>query len=158
MSILEALKSGVTVHSAEAMEALGRGIVREIFPNGGTIALQGDLGAGKTTLVRGMAAALGIDNVTSPSFNYYFLYPPPRKATADFVSLRPNLQLLHLDAYRLNSPGDYPSLMIDEFLTKETLFVIEWPEKLGRFLPKEAMRLELKIIGKGVHRVGARVG
>ena len=138
--MLEALKSGITTHSTAAMEAVGRGIGRGIFTSGGTVALQGEMGSGKTTLVRGITAALGIGNVTSPSFNYYFLY-------------KGKIPILHLDAYRLNSPSDYPSLMIDELLTRETLFVIEWPEKLGEFLPKDALRLELRIVGEGVHRV-----
>lgn len=140
MILLDALKSGLTVHSPEAMEAVGRGVVRELFPIGGVLALYGDLGAGKTTLVRGMAQALGIENVTSPSFNYYFLY-------------KGKVPLLHLDAYRLNSPADYPSLMIDELFTPETLFVIEWPEKLGQFLPKTAIGLGLSVASEGVHEI-----
>lgn len=141
MSLMLALKKGMLAHSAAAMEALGRGIARERLAQGGTLALRGDLGAGKTTLVRGIAQAVGVENITSPSFNYYFLY----KASP--------LPLLHLDAYRLASPADYPSLMIDEQLTPNTLFVIEWPEKLGDFLPKNAVTLELRIVGEGVHQV-----
>lgn len=138
MSMLAALTSGVRLHSSQAMEGLGRALVAEKFSRGGVLGLVGDLGAGKTTLVRGMAAALGIDNITSPSFNYYLLY-------------KGKIPLLHLDAYRLNSPEEYPSLMIDELLTPETLFVIEWPEKMGGFLPQSAMLLEIKIVGEGVH-------
>jgi len=123
------------------MEALGRGIVAEKFAQGGTLALRGDLGVGKTTLVRGMADALGVKSITSPSFNYYFIYNTGKTP------------LLHLDAYRLAMPADYTSLMIDEQLTPSTLFVIEWPEKLGDFLPKDAVTLELKIVGEGIHEV-----
>lgn len=140
MSMREALKTGVQAHSPAAMEALGRAVARS-FASGGTVALRGDLGAGKTTFVRGMAQAVGVQNITSPSFNYYFIYKNAAQP------------LLHLDAYRLNSPADYPSLMIDELLTAQTLFVVEWPERLGEFLPNNAATLELKILHPGTHEV-----
>ena len=122
------------------MENLGVRLVRKFFPHGGALGLRGDLGTGKTTLVRGVARAQGFSDITSPSFNYYFLY-------------KGKTPLLHLDAYRLNTPADYPSLMIDELLTPKTLFVIEWPERLGEFLPKDALLLDLSIIAEGVHLV-----
>ena len=139
MGILEELKKGIVVDSPEKMERMGRRLARE-FHKGGIIGLKGDLGAGKTTLVRGMARELGIPEITSPSFNYYFLH-------------KGKIPLLHLDAYRLNSPAEYPSLMIDELLTPKNLFVIEWPEKLGSYLPKDTLLLELKIISPGIHNI-----
>lgn len=138
----DALKRGVEVHSAAAMEAIGRGLARSPqLSQGGTLALVGDLGSGKTTLVRGIAQALGIDSITSPSFNYYFLYRQGRQP------------LLHLDAYRLARPQDFPSLMIDELLTPQTLFVVEWPDKLGQYLPAGAHTLSLSIAAPGVHQL-----
>lgn len=122
------------------MERVGEIVARELFPCGGTLGLRGDLGAGKTTLVRGLARHLGFSDITSPSFNYYFLY-------------KGRIPLLHLDAYRLNGPADYPSLMIDELLTPQTLFVIEWPERLGERLPQNALTLELTILKEGLHQV-----
>lgn len=124
------------------MENLGFELVRGPFKSGGVIGLQGDLGAGKTTLVRGMARGLGISDITSPSFNYYFLY-------------KGSIPLLHLDAYRLNTPADYASLMIEELLTPKTLFAIEWPEKLGPHLPPNIFVLGLEMISENARRVKA---
>lgn len=138
MSILAALQKGVKTTSAEGTTAVGRGLAREMAA-GGVVALYGDLGAGKTTFVRGIAEALGYHDITSPSFNYYFLYQAQGRRT-----------LVHLDAYRLKSPSDYPSLMVDELLTKEALFVVEWPEKLGDYLPASAYRIYLE--GRGDER------
>lgn len=143
MSVLEALKAGLKTSSAAGTQAVGIALAREVFARGGTLALYGDLGAGKTTLVRGIAEGLGFSDITSPSFNYYFLYQGPKP-------------MLHLDAYRLNAPQDYPSLMIDELLVPHTTFVVEWPEKLGEYLPKDAIKLELTIVGEGEHLIKLR--
>lgn len=131
MSLLAALKAGVKVHGAPAMEALGRGIAREIFPNGGVLALQGELGAGKTTLTRGIAQALGIENITSPTFNYYLAYNGGK------------LPLMHVDAYRMKSAQEYESLMLEEMMQENTLMVVEWPQNVEKMLPKEALWLQL---------------
>jgi len=85
-------------------------------------------------------SALGISEITSPSFNYYFLY-------------KGKIPLLHLDAYRLNDPSGYPSLMIDELLTPQMLFIIEWPERVGAYLPKNTAMMEFSIVKEGLHLV-----
>ncbi len=135
MSILAALRTGVTTFSEVGTEAVGRALGREMG-GGQTLALYGDLGVGKTTLVRGIAEALGYKDITSPSFNYYFLYQAPSRRS-----------LLHLDAYRLAREQDYPSLMLEELLTPDSLFVVEWPERLGEYLPADALKLEIKSSG-----------
>jgi tRNA threonylcarbamoyladenosine biosynthesis protein TsaE len=135
MSVLKALEAGVKTFSNEGTVAVGRALAREL-PSGGTLALYGDLGAGKTTLVRGLAEAMGYHDITSPSFNYYFLYQAQGRRT-----------LLHLDAYRLRSPEEYPSLMIGELLDPQAILVVEWPEKLGKFLPQGAFRLQIEGVG-----------
>ena len=140
MSWAEALKHGLVAHGAPAMEAIGRGVGEGMLPQGGVVALYGSLGVGKTTLARGLAQQRGVAHINSPSFNYYFFYPGARP-------------LLHLDAYRLERAEDFPSLMIDELLTPGTLWVVEWPEKLGDYLPASALRLELSILSPGVHGV-----
>ena len=126
------LKAGVCVHSAHAMQALGRGVVRELFGrSGGVLALQGDLGAGKTTLVRGIAEALGAGEITSPSFNYYLMYKEGKRP------------LIHVDAYRLKGPADWDGLMLNELLTPQTLLVVEWPERVREALPEGTRWLQL---------------
>jgi len=102
----------------------------EVIPPNTVLALHGDLGAGKTTFVRGLARAWGVRGpVISPTFNYFLLYRGAR-------------QLAHLDAYRLARPADADSLLIEEFLEPPWCLAIEWPENMGDRLPAGAWHLD----------------
>ena len=97
-------------------ERLGRAIVRQT-----SIALTGDLGCGKTTLVQGLARGLGVDPsyyITSPTFNILNQYP-----ARDF-------QLCHLDLYRLGSTAELAYIGFDDLLETDSLIVVEWPDLL----------------------------
>lgn len=121
MDILQQLESGVTTHSPEETEALGAQLAK-VLPENCAVALNGNLGAGKTTLVRGMARGLGIEKaVTSPTYTIYTTYQGER-------------QLLHMDAYRLGDAHDLDSLSIEEFLEPPFLIAVEWPEHIAEFL------------------------
>jgi len=101
-----------------------------IVPPDTVLALHGDLGAGKTTFVRGLARAWGVAGpVVSPTFNYLLLYNGAR-------------QLAHLDAYRLTRPGDADTLLIEEFLQSPWCLAVEWPENLGNRLPAAAWQID----------------
>lgn len=131
-SLLEQLQSGITTHSAEATEQLARDFAA-IVPEDTVLAFHGDLGAGKTTFIRGMARGWGIDEpVTSPTFNLYTLYEGKR-------------QLIHLDAYRLESGADLDALMIDDFIKPPWCLAVEWPERIADSLPEDAWHLYLGI-------------
>jgi tRNA threonylcarbamoyladenosine biosynthesis protein TsaE len=99
------------------------------------ICLLGDLGAGKTTLVKGIASELGVsrDEVVSPTFVLIREY--------DDLAL----PLYHFDLYRLNDPSDILGLGYDEYFYGQGVSVIEWADKLGYLLPKEYLRIELYI-------------
>lgn len=92
--------------------------------HGGVILLQGDLGAGKTSFVQGMAQGLGIkQRVSSPTFIILAIYPIPHHAQLH--------QLAHLDLYRLGKPADIATLDLKTLLVDPaTVLVVEWPEKL----------------------------
>jgi tRNA threonylcarbamoyladenosine biosynthesis protein TsaE len=121
MDILIQLESGVTTHSPEETEELGSQLATAL-PENCAVALTGNLGTGKTTLVRGMARGLGIGKaVTSPTYNIYTIYEGER-------------QLLHMDAYRLGDSHDLDSLSIEEFLKPPFLIAVEWPEHIAGFL------------------------
>lgn len=101
------------------------------LPDGSVVALLGDLGAGKTTLVRGVAEALHIKEVVqSPTFNIMKIY------------LKGDRPLIHIDAYRL---ADFNSdIGLDEYIGYETgLTMIEWPMFIEKLLPKETIYVEL---------------
>ena len=106
----------------------------ERLPNGGVIALQGELGAGKTTFVQGLARALGITRpVTSPTFTLVGEYPGGR------------LPLIHMDLYRLRSPDDLLVIGFPEYLERNALVAIEWPDRAGDLLPPETIRVTITL-------------
>jgi tRNA threonylcarbamoyladenosine biosynthesis protein TsaE len=95
---------------------------------GDVVCLQGSLGAGKTTLVQGLAQGWGsLDPVSSPTFVLVNIY---RRPDAE--------QLFHLDAYRLESALEAAELDLEEMLAQGSL-VIEWPERMESLLPAERM-------------------
>jgi len=115
----------------EATRELGQAIAAGLRP-GHVVCLFGDLGAGKTTLVQGIARGLGIlDPVTSPTFTLIHEY-------------RNSPPLFHIDLYRLES-FELEDLGLDEYLEGEGIVCIEWPEKMSD-LPKP--RLEVHLSGE----------
>ncbi len=118
-------------YSAEETMNLGQKFVALAKP-GSTFCLTGDLGAGKTTLVRGIARALNIKSVVqSPTFNIMKVY---------FDGDRP---LIHIDAYRLADVNT--DIGLDEYIGYETGFtVIEWPEFIKDLIPENAIEVNIK--------------
>lgn len=140
MPIPQKFYDGITTASAEATMAAAAELAQHL-PVDCTLALQGDLGAGKTTFVKGLARAWGIhETITSPTFNIYSIYEGQR-------------QLIHVDLYRLNGPGVWEGLMLDEFLKNPYCLAIEWPERLGEELEENALRLSLQIDSDKEHRI-----
>lgn len=121
----------------ESLEAWGRALGSALtFPS--AILLSGELGAGKTTLVRAIAEGAGVidlDSVRSPTFSLVQEYEANRG--------RGDFRVIHVDLYRLKGTADLDSLGWDELVHHADLLMIEWPDKaLGR-LPKNAIRIEL---------------
>jgi tRNA threonylcarbamoyladenosine biosynthesis protein TsaE len=99
---------------------------------GDVICLQGNLGAGKTTFVQGLAQGWGsLDSVSSPTFILVNVY---RRTNRD--------QLFHLDTYRIESIPEAEELDLDSMLAEGAL-IIEWPERLGDLIPKERLWIQL---------------
>lgn len=100
--------------------------------------LEGDLGAGKTTLVRGLLRALGYENkVKSPTYTLVELY---------VIS---QLHLYHFDFYRLNEPEEYLEAGLDEYFQGTAICLVEWPDKAGVYLPAADLRLDLSLEREG---------
>ena len=111
------LLDGVTTETPEQTESYGADLACGLPPDS-VLALQGDLGSGKTTFVRGMARGLHIDHpITSPTFNIHSLYHGDRC-------------LIHCDAYRLTEKDSFDSLHLEEFMVSPWILAIEWPENI----------------------------
>jgi len=116
-------------HSPAETEALGEAWGREV-PSGLVIGLSGDLGAGKTQLVKGIARGLGItDRVHSPTFTLVNTYSGGR------------LTLFHLDLYRLETRPQIVSAGLEEYLQPAGVAVIEWAERWFTAMPNENVRV-----------------
>jgi tRNA threonylcarbamoyladenosine biosynthesis protein TsaE len=141
MSELEKkLMAGICSRSASETEELAARI-GAILPVDTVLALHGNLGAGKTTFVRGLARAWGIQEaITSPTFNLYKIYKGDR-------------QLIHLDAYRLGSGADLDALMIEDFLQTPWCFAVEWPERIPDALPQNTWHFYLTINEDQSHQI-----
>jgi tRNA threonylcarbamoyladenosine biosynthesis protein TsaE len=107
---------------------LGRNLATKL-KGGDIVLLHGDLGAGKTTLVKGIAEGLGVtDDIVSPTFTLMNLYPVP--SSRSLVS-----RLVHVDTYRLENENQLIEIGIEDYLGEpNTVFIIEWPEKLKTLL------------------------
>lgn len=128
----------------EATETIGRRLGDELRI-GDVVALFGDLGAGKTTLARGILAGLGHDGeVASPTFPIVIPYDGLR------------LPAWHVDLYRLGNPAEIEELALDEALQDGAL-IVEWPERMGHALWPHSLRLTLRRHGEGARALTAGV-
>jgi tRNA threonylcarbamoyladenosine biosynthesis protein TsaE len=123
--------------SQSAMWQVARELATRLRPRGGVLALYGDLGAGKTTLVQGLAAALGYDRpVTSPTFALVLEYPLPGGGC-----------LVHMDLYRLQGPDDLDAIGFDEYVESGAIIAIEWADRAGDRLPAGTLHLRIERLG-----------
>ena len=125
----------IDIFSCDQMNDLGQKLA-ESLPNGCVVALLGDLGAGKTTLVRGVAKGLHIlEVVQSPTFNIMKLY------------LKGDRPLIHIDAYRLADLDT--DIGLDEYIGYETgITMIEWPLFIEKLLPDNTLFIKISITGE----------
>jgi tRNA threonylcarbamoyladenosine biosynthesis protein TsaE len=122
-------------HSAEETEDLGATLSQQM-PQGTVVALYGDLAAGKTCLVRGMAQHFGpVENVHSPTFTLVNIYgESPR-------------QLFHLDLYRLGTVEELYDLGFEELFEPQGICVVEWAERAEGVLPVARVDIHLEHAG-----------
>lgn len=135
------------VHDAAGMQRFAVDLVVRLTPQAGgatVVALEGDLGAGKTTFAQAVAKALGVQGlVNSPTFVIEKIY-----ALSDQRWQR----LVHIDAYRLKSADELRVLGWDEIIAdKNNLIVIEWPENVPGAIPDDAHRIQIDV-GEGEAR------
>jgi len=125
------------IDSSEAMEALGARLACAVSA-GGLIFLEGELGTGKTTLVRGLLRAMAYEGkVKSPTYTLLEDYEVAGR------------HICHMDLYRLIDAEELEWLGIRDVLNKETLCLVEWPDKGKGVLPGEDLRIEIDYKGAG---------
>ncbi len=129
-----------TLHHAQETEAFAEELSRQLKPND-LVLLTGDLGAGKTTFVKGLAKALGsLDLVQSPTFVYLQIYEAP-------------IPLFHFDLYRFSSPSDFLSMGFEEYFQSGGITAIEWPERISELLPADAIHLHFETLSPNMRTV-----
>jgi tRNA threonylcarbamoyladenosine biosynthesis protein TsaE len=131
----------VETHSPDETLEFGGRLAREL-QRGDVIALSGELGAGKTALVKGIARGLGITaDVTSPTFTLIHEYGGGR------------LVLFHIDLYRLDSVPQALAIGIEDYLNGPGVTVIEWAERIAPLLPPHTIRIRMESLGETRRRI-----
>ena len=129
-----------TLSGEKETEILGRELAHWLQA-GDVLALHGELGAGKTCLVRGLAQGLGLEEnlVASPSFSLINEYPGP-------------VPLFHIDCYRLHLEEEIEELGLEEYMDGPGVTAIEWAERI-RYLPEDRLEIFIQILGAEERRV-----
>jgi tRNA threonylcarbamoyladenosine biosynthesis protein TsaE len=128
----------ITSYSAEETVAFGRTLAESLSPPK-LVLLRGDLGAGKTTLVKGIAEAFDAaaeEDVTSPTFTLVHEYRGPRA------------NLFHIDLYRVDTPRELETLGLDDLRSDTSVLLIEWGEKFPRFLEERDVEISLERVSE----------
>lgn len=137
----------VEIANEQKMREFGERLGR-IFTGGEVIELVGDVGAGKTTLVRGIAKGMGVDEtVQSPSFTINRVY--------DASSGR---RLVHYDFYRLSDPGIMRDELAETMNDKDAVVVIEWADTIEQTLPKDRMTITITSTGEDTRSLNVQAG
>jgi tRNA threonylcarbamoyladenosine biosynthesis protein TsaE len=116
--------------------ALGERLARELRPHG-VVLLTGNLGAGKTTLAKGIVSGLGAapaEEVSSPTFTLIHEYGDGR--------------VYHVDLYRLEEPRELATLGLEELFERDAMVLIEWGERFGHFLPAERTEIRIRTVDR----------
>jgi tRNA threonylcarbamoyladenosine biosynthesis protein TsaE len=134
MRPVELMTREITTNSAEETIAFGRTLTKLLAPPT-LVLLRGDLGAGKTTLVKGIAAAFEAaeeEDVTSPTFTLVHEYRGPRA------------NLYHIDLYRVDTQRELETLGLDDLRTENSILLIEWGEKFPRLVRERDVEISLE--------------
>lgn len=139
----EAAAREIVTHSPEETIAFGRSLAELLAPPK-VVLLRGDLGAGKTTLVKGIAAAFSAaaeEDVTSPTFTLIHEYRGPR------------VTLFHIDLYRIDTQRELDTLALDDLRSENSVLLIEWGEKFPRFVRERDVEIALERTGDSERRI-----
>jgi len=130
-------------HSAEETAELGRRLAPELSPPK-LVVLRGTLGAGKTTLIKGIAEgfrAASQENVTSPTFTLIHEYRGP------------GVNVYHVDLYRVDTQRELDTLGLDDLFDEDSVVLIEWGEKFARFLRERDVEITIERLGENERKI-----
>ena len=129
-----------TASGEETMEVAS--VLADFIPRGFFIAMEGDLGAGKTTFTQGMARGLGVcRRVTSPTFNLIQIYDDGK------------IPLYHVDAYRLESSEEGFEIGLEEYIDAEGLCLVEWAQNVTSLFPEDYLQVRMVKLENEVRRL-----
>lgn len=135
-------------HSDEETVALGRQLALAL-PKRTVVLLIGNLGAGKTTLAKGIISGRGAaepDEVSSPTFTLIHEYGSAARGNLTY----------HIDLYRLDDPRELATLGLEEIFDREAIVLIEWGERFPRLLPEDRMEIQLTRLGEEDRQIEVR--
>jgi len=134
----------ILTRNSKETKKLGKSIGEELL-HGSIIALTGELGSGKTTLIQGIGEGIGIISIIkSPSFTIINEYPGP-------------IALYHFDLYRLRDEQEIISLGYEEYFYKrEGIVAVEWAEKIKDFLPKEHLKIDIQMLSLSERKISLK--
>ena len=130
-------------HSEEETMELGRKLALQLHPPK-LVLLRGDLGAGKTTLIKGIAEGFGAarqDNVTSPTFTLIHEYRSPK------------VTLYHIDLYRIDTERELETLGLDDLFAEDSVLLIEWGDKFERFNNERDVAIAIERTGENDRKI-----
>ena len=134
-----------STHSADETIAIGVQLASEL-PRRGVVLLIGNLGAGKTTLTKGIAMGLGVarpDEVSSPTFTLIHEYGEP-------------VRLYHIDLYRIEEAAELATLELEDLMDRDALVLIEWGERFAEGMPKPRTEIRIERTGDEQRTVAVR--
>ena len=132
-------------HSQEETIELGRKIADEL-PRRAVVLLIGNLGAGKTTLAKGIISGLGVgeqNDVTSPTFTLIHEYGPSEAG----------IRVYHVDLYRLDTPQQVATLGLEEIFDRESIVLIEWGERFPDLFPVDRIEIRLRPLSESSRQI-----
>lgn len=130
-------------HSADETIALGRELAKQLAPPK-LVLLRGDLGAGKTTMVKGIASAFDAaeeEDVTSPTFTLVHEYRGPK------------VTVIHIDLYRIDTEKELATLGLDDYMRDDTVLLIEWGEKFPRLVAEADLQISFERLGDAERKI-----
>jgi tRNA threonylcarbamoyladenosine biosynthesis protein TsaE len=145
----------LTTNSAEETIAAGREIATHLRPPV-LVLLKGDLGAGKTTLTKGIISGLGAareEDVTSPTFNLVHEFRAPVATEPGPTREQPPPKVYHVDLYRIETFHDLESLGLEDALSEKAIVIIEWPEHFTLRTDWPTVEIRLEHAGGDARRI-----